>query len=77
MLRPLVDVARADLERYVEMRAISYVEDDSNDDASLLRNAVRRGNAPEAVQHYEAALALNGELISAHLGLGRAWAAQW
>ena len=46
LLRPLVDVARADLERYVEMHAISYVDDDSNDDASLLRNAVRRDVLP-------------------------------
>ena len=46
LLRPLVDVDRAELERYVELRAIRYVDDDSNDDASLLRNAVRRDVLP-------------------------------
>ncbi len=46
LLRPLVDVARADLERYIELRAISYVDDDTNDDASLLRNSVRRDVLP-------------------------------
>ena len=46
LLRPLVDVARADVERYVEMHAISYVDDDTNDDASLLRNSVRRDVLP-------------------------------
>ncbi|HVE88487.1 MAG TPA: tRNA lysidine(34) synthetase TilS [Burkholderiaceae bacterium] len=46
LLRPLLDVARADIERYVEMRALPYIEDDSNDDVSLLRNAVRRDVLP-------------------------------
>ena len=46
LLRPLVDVARADVERYVELRALSYVDDDSNDDVALLRNAVRRDVLP-------------------------------
>ena len=46
LLRPLVDVARVDLERYVELRAIAYVDDDTNDDASLLRNSVRRDVLP-------------------------------
>ena len=46
LLRPLVDVARTDLERYVELRALSYVDDDTNDDASLLRNSVRRDVLP-------------------------------
>ena len=41
LLRPLVDIARTDLERYVALRALSYVDDDSNDDLALLRNAVR------------------------------------
>ncbi len=41
LLRPLIDVSRADIERYVELRRLRYVEDDSNDDMSLLRNAVR------------------------------------
>ncbi len=46
LLRPLVDVSRADIERYVELRNVRYVDDDSNDDAALLRNAVRREVLP-------------------------------
>lgn len=46
LLRPLVDVARPDLERYVELRALPYINDDSNDDIALLRNAVRRDVLP-------------------------------
>ena len=46
LLRPLVDVARSDIERYVEIRALPYVEDDSNDDVALLRNAIRRDVLP-------------------------------
>ena len=38
--------ARTDVERYVELRALSYVDDDSNDDVALLRNAVRRDVLP-------------------------------
>ena len=46
LLRPLVDVARADIERYVGLRALNYIDDDSNDDVTLLRNAVRRDVLP-------------------------------
>ena len=46
LLRPLVDIARTDIERYVQLRALSYVDDDSNDDVALLRNAVRRDVLP-------------------------------
>ena len=46
LLRPLLEVSRADVERYVELRALSYVDDDSNDDVALLRNALRRDVLP-------------------------------
>ena len=46
LLRPLVDISRADIERYVELRHLQYVDDDSNDDALLLRNALRRDVLP-------------------------------
>ena len=42
----LVDIARTDVERYVALRALSYVDDDSNDDVALLRNVVRRDVLP-------------------------------
>ncbi len=41
LLRPFIDIARADIERYVEQHGLRFVEDDSNDDRRLLRNAVR------------------------------------
>ncbi|MGH6610156.1 MAG: tRNA lysidine(34) synthetase TilS, partial [Burkholderiaceae bacterium] len=46
LLRPLIDVDRADIERYVALRELRYVDDDSNDDATLLRNAVRNDVLP-------------------------------
>jgi tRNA(Ile)-lysidine synthase len=41
LVRPFIDIARADIERYVEEHGLGFVEDDSNDDRSLLRNALR------------------------------------
>jgi len=46
LLRPLIDVGRAEIERYVELRQVRYVDDDSNDDTALLRNAVRSDVLP-------------------------------
>ena len=42
LLRPFIDVPRSAIERYVRLRALDYVDDASNDDPALLRNAVRR-----------------------------------
>lgn len=41
LLRPFIDVPRVELERYVEDRRLAFVEDDSNDDRALQRNALR------------------------------------
>jgi tRNA(Ile)-lysidine synthase len=41
LVRPLIDVDRSDLESYVERHGIRFVEDETNDDRALLRNAVR------------------------------------
>jgi tRNA(Ile)-lysidine synthase len=41
LVRPFIDTPRADLVRYVEQRGLATIEDDSNDDRSLLRNALR------------------------------------
>ncbi len=46
IVRPLLDVPRADIERYVALRALAHVEDPSNEDVRLLRNAVRRAVVP-------------------------------
>jgi tRNA(Ile)-lysidine synthase len=41
LLRPFIDIARAEIERYVASHELAFVEDDSNDSRQLLRNAVR------------------------------------
>lgn len=46
IVRPLLDVSRADIERYVALRGLAHVEDPSNADVRLLRNSIRRGVVP-------------------------------
>ncbi|MBC8118995.1 MAG: tRNA lysidine(34) synthetase TilS [Burkholderiaceae bacterium] len=46
LLRPLIDVGRSDIEHYVELRKVRYVDDDSNDDTALTRNAIRHEVLP-------------------------------
>ena len=41
LVRPFIDVARADIERFVDRHGLAFIEDDTNDDRSLLRNALR------------------------------------
>lgn len=41
LLRPFIDIARADIDAYVERHALPFIEDDSNEDRALLRNALR------------------------------------
>jgi tRNA(Ile)-lysidine synthase len=41
MARPLLNVARAEIERYAQANAIAYIEDESNTDTRYARNAVR------------------------------------
>jgi tRNA(Ile)-lysidine synthase len=41
LVRPLLDIARADIDAYVRQHALPHVEDPSNNDTALLRNAVR------------------------------------
>jgi tRNA(Ile)-lysidine synthase len=46
IVRPLLDVPRADIEHYVVLRGLAHVDDPSNTDVRLLRNAIRRGVVP-------------------------------
>ncbi len=46
MARPLLPVARAELEDYVAEHGLSYVEDDSNSDPRFARNALRHSVMP-------------------------------
>jgi tRNA(Ile)-lysidine synthase len=46
VVRPLLDVPRADIDRYVALRGLMHVDDPSNADVRLLRNALRRHVVP-------------------------------
>jgi tRNA(Ile)-lysidine synthase len=46
LLRPLLDIPRADLAAYCERHAIESVQDPSNEDTSLARNAMRAAVLP-------------------------------
>jgi tRNA(Ile)-lysidine synthase len=46
VVRPLLDVPRTDIEHYVSVRGLAHVEDPSNVDVRLLRNAIRRAVVP-------------------------------
>jgi tRNA(Ile)-lysidine synthase len=46
MARPLLPVARAELDAYVAQQSIAYVEDESNADARYARNALRHKVMP-------------------------------
>ncbi len=47
LVRPFIDVPRAQIDRYVERRGLAFVEDPSNTDTRLLRNALRARVLPE------------------------------
>jgi tRNA(Ile)-lysidine synthase len=67
LVRPFIDIARADIERYVDRHGLDYIEDDSNDDRSLLRNALRLDVLPriEALRPgFRAAAARSVDLVA-------------
>ena len=47
VIRPLLDVSRADLRNYLVQRAESWIEDETNDDLSNPRNRMRHVVLPE------------------------------
>jgi tRNA(Ile)-lysidine synthase len=47
VVRPLLDVGRADLRRHVELRGHSWVEDETNEDLRNPRNRIRHRVLPE------------------------------
>ena len=47
VIRPLIDVGRADLRRYLESRGQGWVEDETNDDLENPRNQIRHKVLPE------------------------------
>jgi tRNA(Ile)-lysidine synthase len=67
LVRPLLEVSRAQIDAYVAQHALAYVEDSSNADTALLRNAIRRRVLPElaaARPGFHAAAARSIELIA-------------
>ena len=47
VVRPLLDVGRADLRRYLESRGQAWVEDETNEDLENPRNRIRHRVLPE------------------------------
>ena len=67
LVRPLIDIERVDIERYVTQRRLSFVEDDSNADLTLARNAVRAQILPrleEIRPGYRASAARSVDLVA-------------
>ncbi|MGB2818514.1 MAG: tRNA lysidine(34) synthetase TilS [Burkholderiaceae bacterium] len=66
LVRPFVDVSRVAIEDYVREHAIAHVEDESNDERALLRNALRADVLPrldELRPGFRAAAARSVELV--------------
>jgi tRNA(Ile)-lysidine synthase len=47
VIRPLIEVSRADLRRYLESRGQAWIEDETNDDLENPRNRIRHRVLPE------------------------------
>ncbi|MBN1516446.1 tRNA lysidine(34) synthetase TilS [Candidatus Sumerlaeota bacterium] len=52
ILRPLLDVSRAEIEAYARQRGLEWREDSGNQDASLLRNRIRAQLLPLLERDY-------------------------
>lgn len=65
--RPWFNTPRAALERYLQLRELTWVDDESNDDTKYLRNAVRHNVLPamdEAREGFRSAAARSVQLVS-------------
>ncbi|MCX5780270.1 MAG: tRNA lysidine(34) synthetase TilS [Firmicutes bacterium] len=67
LIRPLLQVTKAQLLAYLQEREINYCLDPSNDDPSYLRNRIRHGLLPYLQQEYNPRItdALNGLAVIA------------
>ncbi len=52
LFRPLLDVPRAEIDRYVNEHGLAHIEDDSNNDQRFKRNALRQALLPVLEQHF-------------------------
>lgn len=55
LLRPLLDVAREEIEEYAQTAKLSWIEDESNDDTYFDRNYCRHALMPVIEKHFSAA----------------------
>ncbi|HYQ39380.1 MAG TPA: tRNA lysidine(34) synthetase TilS [Pseudomonas sp.] len=58
LLRPLLDIGRAELEGWARAQGLAWIEDPSNADTRLARNFLRREILPRLVRHWPAASAV-------------------
>ena len=52
LARPLLDITRAELERYAKQQGIAHIEDESNRDPRYLRNALRLKIMPLLAEYF-------------------------
>ncbi|HKO88354.1 MAG TPA: tRNA lysidine(34) synthetase TilS [Burkholderiales bacterium] len=71
LLRPMLGLSRAQIERYAEQHQLAWVEDESNRDTAFARNYVRHEVLPRLQQLNSAACA-NLARTAAHLGEAKA-----
>ncbi|MDD2885930.1 MAG: tRNA lysidine(34) synthetase TilS [Dechloromonas sp.] len=57
ILRPLLNVSRAEIEVYARQQALRWVDDESNEDTRFSRNFLRRDILPQLSQRFPAAVA--------------------
>lgn len=56
ILRPLLNLSRADIESYCEARQLVYCQDSTNSDLNYTRNRIRRELFPYLEKHFNAAI---------------------
>ena len=66
VIRPLLDTSRAEILEYLEVLGISWVEDETNEDESRLRNRIRKKIMP-VVREYLGDAAISGIAKSAEI----------
>ena len=83
IVRPLLNVTRAELEQYAETRGIPHVEDETNEDDEITRNLLRhkvlpvlRQANPKAVEHMTQAAAALRETEAGLAALAEGYEAQ-
>ena len=66
LLRPMLEISRAEIETYARARALKWVEDETNTDEGLARNRIRQRVMPE-LQRINPAAGSNLARSAAHL----------